>query len=105
MIDVFFFVSEETERVVDICSTGLGMGTWFRRNAEWQLYDRHDLPIKSFSTPGRLIYQVDWDREPITDADPSDESAWDHQIIQMWDKGIAAPEEYLLKYAFLVDPA
>lgn len=96
---IYIYVNKETDAVEAIFTFNLiGMG--IRKDSDWDMVTRQDPVVDKYINSGDYdVWKVDWDKEPIIDADPADESAWDHQLVQAWDKGETIDKSMLEKYA------
>ena len=75
-----------------------------RVDGEWDIVSREDPPIADYLNNEKYdVWKIDWDKEPIIDADPADENAWEHQLVQAWDKGEPIDAKLLEIYAFRPD--
>lgn len=99
LVSLYCYVNKETDAVEAILSFDL-FGIASRQEGTWKSLSRTDPDLVNYLNSGNYdIYKIDWDKEPIIDADPADESAWEHQLVQAWDNEEALVSGDLEKYA------
>jgi hypothetical protein len=102
-VSIYLYVSKDTE-TVDAIFTFNVVAMAIRRNNAWDVVTRKDPEFDQYiNTEDYDVWKVDWSKGPIIDADPSDESAWDHQLVQSWDKDEKLTSSELEKYANKVE--
>lgn len=99
LISLYCYVNKETDTVEAILSFDIfGIGS--RLEGVWKPISRTDPDLLNYLNSGTYrVFKIDWDKEPITGADPADESAWDHQLVQAWDNEETLMSGDLDKYA------
>ena len=104
LVSVYCYVNIHDGTVDAILTFNLfGMAT--RLEGKWQIISREDPEISDYlNNENYDVWKIDWDKEPIIDADPADENAWEHQLVQAWDKGEPIDAKLLEIYAFKLDP-
>lgn len=105
---LIFVVHSETKRLVDAL-THIDEGVFIHLpdgDEGFQGFLRKNSPLweQYCFSPKYRTFQADWDKEPINDADPEDEDAWKHQLINMLELGLIVTVDEVTKYAFEVDP-
>ena len=103
-VSIYIYVNKESDLVEAIFTFNI-VGMAIRRDNDWDVITRQDPAFNRYvNSDNYAVWKVDWSKEPIIDADPADESAWDHQIVQAWDLGIRFHSQSLQQYATRVDP-
>jgi len=98
-VSIYVYVNKGTDEVDAIFTFNL-IGTGIRRNSEWDMVTRQDPVVDKYLNSEKYdVWKVDWEKEPIIDADPADKNAWEHQLVQAWDKGEKIDTPMLEKYA------
>ncbi len=105
MVSVYCYVDTVNDTVDAILTFNLfGMAT--RLEGKWQIISREDPEITDYlNNENYDVWKIDWDKEPIIDADPTDENAWEHQLVQTWDKEEKLTSGDLEKYAHKINIA
>tara|TARA_B110000977_G_C11071299_1_gene489641 strand:+ start:1033 stop:1425 length:393 start_codon:yes stop_codon:yes gene_type:complete len=103
MVSVYCYVDTVNDTVDAILTFNLfGMAT--RLEGKWQIISREDPEITDYlNNENYDVWKIDWDKEPIIDADPTDENAWEHQLVQTWDKEEKLTSGDLEKYAHKIN--
>jgi hypothetical protein len=103
MVSLYCYVDTVTDTVDAILTFNLfGMAT--RLEGKWQIISREDPEITDYlNNENYDVWKIDWDKEPIIDADPADENAWEHQLVQAWDKEEKLTSGDLEKYAHKIN--
>jgi hypothetical protein len=103
MVSVYCYVDTVNDTVDAILTFNLfGMAT--RLEGKWQIISREDPEITDYlNNENYDVWKIDWDKEPIIDADPTDENAWEHQLVQAWDKEEKLTSGDLEKYAHKIN--
>jgi|TARA_B110000285_G_C14732412_1_gene427048 hypothetical protein len=103
MVSLYCYVDTVADTVDAILTFNLfGMAT--RLEGKWQIISREDPEITDYlNNENYDVWKIDWDKEPIIDADPADENAWEHQLVQAWDKEEKLTSGDLEKYAHKIN--
>lgn len=102
---LIFVVHSKTKRLVDAL-THIDEGVFIHLPDGKEGFLRKNSPLWEqycFSPEYRTV-QADWDKEPIIDADPEDEDAWKHQLVNKLELGLIVTADEVAKYGFEVDP-
>lgn len=105
MITLYCYVNKETDLVEAIVAYSL-FGMNIRKDGDWQILKRTDPDLVNYLNSGDYkTFRVDWDKEPVVaaDLDPADDNAWEHQLVQSWDKGEKLTSKDLAPYTHEVN--
>lgn len=105
MVSLFCVLDQRINAVVGILNFSGGFGFAVRTERTWKTLSKESQAFEEyFFNPNLRVFQIDWQIEPIIDADPADEGAWEHQLVQAWDQSGSISIEEMAKYSFEVDP-
>jgi hypothetical protein len=101
MITLYCYVNKDTDLVEAIVAYSL-FGMNIRQNGDWAILKRTDENLVKYLNSGDYkTFRVDWDKDPVpaADLDPADDNAWEHQLVQAWDKGEKLTSKDILPYS------
>jgi hypothetical protein len=99
LVTLYCYVNKETNEVEAIMTFDIfGMGK--REDKAWKNIEQTDPELVNYLNSNNYrTFKIDWDKEPIIDADPKDEAAWEHQLVAAWDAGKTITVDDLNRYA------
>jgi hypothetical protein len=99
LFSIYLYVGKESDKVEAIMGYTI-FGLSNRKDSRWMPVKQTDPIIEEFINSNNYrTFEVDWSKEPIIDADPKDEAAWEHQLVAAWDAGQPLTSEDMAKYA------
>lgn len=98
LVSLYCYVDKGTGAVKAIISFNL-FGTAIREDNDWKFTPRTSEELVEYLNGDYDVWKIDWEKEPIIDADPKDFEAAEHQLVKAWDSGESITEEDLQKYA------
>jgi len=105
LITLYCYVNKKTNLVEAIVAYSL-FGMNIRVNSDWEILKRTDPKLAEYlNSDDYRTFRVDWDLEPTpaADLDPENDEEWEHQLVQMWDKGEPISTNDLTKYSHEVN--
>lgn len=98
MITLYCYVNKNTSKTEAIVAYSI-LGMTVRRDKQWIQIMRDDADLVKYLNSGEYrTFELDWDLDPLQGADPADEQAWEHTLVQKLDKGEEVTVEDLEKY-------
>jgi hypothetical protein len=99
LVTLYCYVNKETDVVEAIMSFDI-FGIGKREDKTWKDVKQTDPDLVNYLNSNNYrTFKIDWGKEPIIDADPKDEAAWEHQLVAAWDAGQSLTADDLSKYA------
>ena len=105
LVPMFCFLNKHDDRVVAFLTTNYGF--MLRKDGEWRIIPKNHPLIEEYCLDIRFrAFQIDWDKDLVLagELDAADDAAWEHTLVQLFDKDEPIDKLTVLKYAFEVDP-
>jgi len=105
LITLYCYVNKKTNLVEAIVAYSI-FGMNIRADGDWQILKRTDPNLVEYLNSGDYrTFRIDWDKDPVpaADLDSANDEEWEHQLVQMWDKGEKISADDIAKYGHEVN--